>query len=85
MSFTSAIAIYVIFWWLILFMVLPYGARKKIDSSSVKDGQDSGAPAKPMIKPKLLATTVISGVVFGLFYYMVDTGLINFRPPDAGG
>lgn len=83
MSFVSSVAIYVIFWWLILFMVLPYGSRKKIDQSSVKEGQDAGAPAKPMIITKLWVTTAIALVVFGMFYFAVDSGLLEFRPPDS--
>jgi predicted secreted protein len=66
-------------------MVLPYGANKKIDPASVLEGQDPGAPAKPMIKTKLWVTTAISLVVFGLFYYATESGLIDLRPPEAGG
>lgn len=82
MSLAGAFAIYVIIWWLVLFMVLPFGAGKKIDDESVADGHDAGAPAKPMMWRKLAATTVISFAVFGIFYWAYVSGAFEFR---AGG
>ncbi len=80
MSAASSFAIYVIIWWLVLFMVLPLGAGKKVDDQDVKDGQDAGAPAKPMIGMKLLLTTAISMVFFGIFYVIYVNDYISFRP-----
>ena len=66
-------------------MVLPFGARAKIDSENIEEGQDAGAPAKPMMLKKVLITTVISLVVFAAFYFAFDYGLINFRQPVQEG
>ena len=82
MTLTSGLAIYVIIWWLILFMVLPFGAKAKINAVNIEEGQDAGAPAKPMMLKKLLATTLISLVVFAAFYFAFDYGLIDFRQPE---
>ncbi|MEQ8664438.1 MAG: DUF1467 family protein [Rhodospirillales bacterium] len=82
MTLTGSIAIYIIIWWLVLFMVLPFGAGRKIDAESVSEGHDAGAPAKPMMWRKLLATTLISFVVFGFFYWAEAAGMLDFR---AGG
>ena len=80
MSLTGAFAIYVIIWWLVLFMVLPFGAGRKIDPASVADGHDAGAPAKPMMWRKIAATTVISLAVFGFVYWAHGAGYLDFRP-----
>ncbi len=80
MSTTSAIAIYIIIWWLVLFMILPFGARSKIDSADVTEGHDAGAPARPMMWKKVLATTVVSLVVFGIFYFAYTGGYIDLQP-----
>lgn len=80
MSTTSALAIYVIFWWLALFMVLPFGANKKIKSEDVAEGHDAGAPARPLMLIKILATTVISLIAFGIFYFAYTGGYIDLRP-----
>ncbi len=82
MSLTGSLAIYVIIWWLVLFMVLPFGAKQKIDNESVADGHDAGAPAKPMMWRKLLATTLISAVLFGIFYWADAAGVFDFRPKE---
>ncbi len=80
MSITSAIAIYVIIWWLVLFMILPFGARSKISTADVAEGHDAGAPTRPMMWKKILATTVVSLVVFGIFYFAYTGGYINLNP-----
>ncbi len=80
MSTTGSIAIYVIIWWLVLFVVLPLGAKQKIDPADVAEGQDPGAPAKPMMAMKVLLTTAISMVVFAIFYFAYTSGWISLRP-----
>ncbi len=80
MSTTSAFATYIIIWWLVLFMVLPFGAKAKIEREGIEEGHDSGAPAKPMMLKKILVTTLISLVAFGLFYFAYEGGYINLRP-----
>lgn len=52
--------IFVITWWLVLFMVLPFGASApKIHEK----GMAKSAPARPRILQKMLLNTVISAVV----------------------
>lgn len=80
MSATGSFAVFIIIWWLVLFMVLPLGAGKKIDPSDVAGGQDAGAPAKPMMLMKVLITTVISMVIFACFYFAYTGGYLNLRP-----
>ncbi len=80
MSATLAFAIYIIIWWLVLFMVLPFGAGSKIESAGVAEGHDAGAPARPMMLYKILATTLISMIVFGLFYFVYIGGYIDLHP-----
>ena len=66
MSLTTAIAIYFIVWWLVLFAVLPWGVRSQEESGPVAPGTDPGAPALPAIWRKLVWTTVASAVVFAI-------------------
>lgn len=80
MALSTAFAIYIIIWWLVLFMVLPFGARSKIDANDVSEGHDSGAPARPQMLRKILITTVVSLGLFGVFYFAYTGGYINLRP-----
>jgi predicted secreted protein len=80
MSPVSALAIYTIIWWLVLFMILPFGAGKKIESVDVAEGHDAGAPTRPQMLKKILATTIVSLVVFAIFYFAYTGGYIDLRP-----
>jgi predicted secreted protein len=78
MSWTAGLAIYVVIWWLVIFMVLPFGRRDTISEEDVDKGQDAGAPVTHRILFKMAVTTVASGVLFGAFYWTVESGAISF-------
>ncbi len=79
MELSSAAAIYFIIWWLVLFMVLPWGVRR-VDPDDLLPGEDHGAPEKPRMLIKLLVTTVLSGIIFAGVYYSIVSGALSFRP-----
>jgi predicted secreted protein len=76
-SLTTAIAIYFIVWWVVLFAVLPFGVRSQEESGDVAPGTDPGAPAITNLKRKLLWTTLIAGLVFALFFVVYSYRLIT--------
>ncbi len=68
MKLQSALAIYLLFWTLTLFAVLPFGVKTADeDGSETVTGQATSAPTNPMILKKMAWTTAISAVLFGLF------------------
>ena len=75
MSLISVLAIYFIIWWLVLFTTLPFCVKRQ---ENVEPGHDHGAPVNPMIGRKLIATTLISGVIFAFVYWLLTSGLIDF-------
>ncbi|MEM8949220.1 MAG: DUF1467 family protein [Pseudomonadota bacterium] len=77
--FTTAITFLVI-WWLILFMVLPFGAAPP---EEVREGHASSAPAKPRMLVKLLITTVLAIAATVAVRWFLESGLIELRPPRA--
>jgi predicted secreted protein len=73
----SLAAIYLLFWMITLFAVLPFGVRTTHeDGGDPVPGQADSAPANPMLARKLLWTTVIATVLFGLFYANYVSGWI---------
>ncbi len=78
MDWATALATYVIIWWLVMFMVLPWGVRR-IEPEDLGEGADPGAPENPRMLMKVAVTTGISGVIFGLVYLVVISGVISFR------
>lgn len=79
MKLGSAIAIYFITWWVCLFLVLPFGVKNAHEAGeAVEQGNEHGAPVKPMLWRKVLATTLLSTVVFAAIYGQVTYGWIGF-------
>ena len=78
MTIFSGLLVFVIIWWLVLFMVLPWGVRPP-EPEDMEPGQMSGAPAKPNLVLKLAVTTGIALVLWGIAYYVISAELISFR------
>ena len=79
MSISGAIVTYLILWWMVLFMVLPWGISR-VDPDQLLPGEDPASPAKANMLKKLAATTIITFVLFGLVYLIITSGIISFRP-----
>ncbi len=77
MTWLSAGLIFVIVWWLVLFMVLPFGARPP---DEVEAGHADSAPANPRIPLKLLVTTLIAGALTAIAVWVIENDLISFAP-----
>ena len=72
MKLTSAIAVYFIIWWTVLFAVLPFGVRKASEAGQqVAEGHDAGAPVAPRLGRKAMLTTAIASVAFALVYVVM--------------
>ena len=69
MGTLTAIAYYVLFWWVCLFAVLSIGLKTQDEEGDVVPGTEPSAPANLRIGRSLLINTVISGVLFGIWYY----------------
>ena len=76
MSITFGLAIYFVIWWVVLFAVLPWGARSQSDSGEVAPGTDPGAPAIHRVGRAMLWTTIIASLVFAAAWAVYDAGLI---------
>ena len=79
MNIATVIAIYFIIWWVVLFAILPWGVRSQQESGEVTPGTDPGAPATHLVWRKLLWTTVIAAVVFGIVTAAYKADLIPFE------
>lgn len=71
MSLAIGLAVYVIVWWIVLFAVLPWGVNTQEEVDSVVPGSAPSAPDHPMMLRKVIATTLISLVIFAGIYWLV--------------
>jgi len=78
MGLVSGIVVYVIVWWLVLFMVLPWGVRAPDETET---GHDIGAPVAPRMWTKALITTVIAAVIWVGVDIFIMSDLFSFREP----
>ncbi|MGB7287398.1 MAG: DUF1467 family protein [Salaquimonas sp.] len=68
----TAIAYYVLFWWVCLFAVLSIGLRTQDEEGEIVPGTEPSAPAKLRLGRSLLLNTMISGVLFAIWYYVTQ-------------
>ena len=65
----SALAIYFLFWFFALFVVLPFSARTSVEAGEpLVPGQAESAPQTFPAGRIILRTTIVATVLFGLFY-----------------
>ena len=76
MDIVSGVVVYILLWWWVLFMVLPFGAKAP---ERVGEGHANSAPAKPRMALKLVITTGLSAVLFIIVYFIIASGIFSFR------
>ncbi|MEO1151305.1 MAG: DUF1467 family protein [Pseudomonadota bacterium] len=80
MSPIGILIIYILWWWLVFFAVLPFGIKSRWESDDDGvTGAEPGAPSAPMLKRKLLQT---SGIALGLSIItilIIISGIIQYR------
>jgi predicted secreted protein len=76
MGLVSGITVFVIVWWTVLFMVLPWGVRPETEGQA---GHQHGAPKNARIAVKFLVTTGIAIVLWLAIDALVLSDLISFR------
>ncbi len=78
MRVTSIIAIYALFWVMSAFFVLPFGVRTHDEAGIAKvPGQADSAPAEFSVKRTAKRATILSVLLFGLFYLNYQQGWIT--------
>jgi predicted secreted protein len=76
-SLATAFAIYFVLWWIVLFLTLPFGVRSQHEDGESVAGTDPGAPVASRMGRKLIWTTVISAVIFGIAQWAHYAGYLS--------
>jgi predicted secreted protein len=70
-SLTAALALYGVIWWVMIFVVLPFGVRSQGEAGDIIKGSEAGAPVAPLMGQKVLWTTILASLVFlGLIAFL---------------
>ena len=78
-SISTALAIYFVLWWIVLFLTLPFGVRSQHEDGGGAPGTDPGAPIASQMGRKLIWTTLISAVIFGIGMLAYNAGYLNIE------
>ena len=70
---------FIITWWMVFFMALPWGVRRQEDP---EPGHEAGAPENPRLWLKVVVTTGLTFVITALAWVAVDLGWISIRDND---
>jgi predicted secreted protein len=83
MKFQSILAIYVLFWTLSLFVVLPIGVRTPEEEGvQTPAGHAPSAPHRFSFARAALRATIVSGAAFALFYANYRFGWVTIEMLD---
>ena len=78
-SISTALAIYFVIWWIALFLTLPFGVRSQHEDGVGAPGTDPGAPILTRMGRKLIWTTIISAIVFGIGLAAYHAGYLSIE------
>jgi predicted secreted protein len=77
LGWLSGILVYLVVWWLVIFMVLPWGVKPP---DNPEPGHATSAPDRPMLWRKIAITSIITAVVWGIIYLAIENSWVSFRP-----
>ena len=72
----TAIAVYLVIWWMVLFCVLPWNVKPEEQPQS---GHVASAPARPRLGLKFLVTSGISAIIWLVVFFLVKSDIVDFR------
>ena len=82
MNSYAIFAIYVLFWWTSLFVVLPFRLRSRDGEDRPVPGQVESAPPGFSLPRTLLWTTIVASLFFAIFYINYVEGWITAQMFD---
>jgi predicted secreted protein len=77
MTAVGAVVTFVVVWWLIFFMALPFGVQP---DENPQPGNVESAPARPRLLAKALVSTVLAALATWGIGWLIGSGLISIRP-----
>lgn len=85
MSITSALVLFAIIWFMVLFVVLPLRLTTQGEAGEVVPGTPESAPVDPKIGPKMKLVTAVSAVLWLVAFGIIVSGVITVADLDFFG
>ncbi len=77
MNTAGALVTFIVTWWLIFFMALPFGAAPDPEPQR---GNVESAPARPRLLLKAAITTVLAALATWGIAWFIASGIVDLRP-----
>ena len=74
MDFVSGLVVFILLWWWVFLMSLPFGIKTP---DEVESGHATSAPEKPMLWRKVVISSSIALVLFAVVYWTIDSSFIS--------
>ena len=74
MGLVSGIVVYILLWWWVFLMALPFGVKVP---NAIRPGHATSAPTKPMLWRKAVITTIIAGILFAIVDWVIASEIIS--------
>lgn len=82
MSITSALVLFAVIWFMVLFVVLPLRLTTQREAGRVVPGTPESAPVDPKLGPKLKIVTAVSVVLWLVIAGIIVSGAITVADFD---
>jgi len=80
MNWFTGSGVFLILWFLVLFVVLPWGVHVPDEPEA---GHATSAPANPRLGLKVLITTLVASVLWLVVDWVIANDIVSFRPPSG--
>jgi len=74
MDFVSGLVVFILLWWWVFFMSLPFGIKTP---DVVEIGHATSAPEKPRLWRKAMISSIITSALFAIVYWIIDSSFIS--------
>jgi len=81
----SALVLYAVIWFMVLFVVLPIRLRTQGDVGNIVPGTQAGAPANFNVKRTMAIVSIVAFVVWIIIAGTIFSGWISIRDIDWSG
>lgn len=82
MNLTGGIVLFAVIWFMVFFIVLQVRPRSQADEGEVVPGTPSSAPAEVRMKRKVVATTMVTVVLWAVIASIILSGAVTLRDID---
>ncbi|ARJ69968.1 DUF1467 family protein [Paracoccus contaminans] len=77
MSLTGALVMFATTFFLVLFLLLPWGHRSQEEAGEIVPGTPAGAPTDPRLGRKALLAAALAAVLVAVFWWALNQGWIT--------